>query len=241
MTFRIFPAVLGLLLIATSGAMAGEYDPLRRDPRFEWDPDIHRDLIERPILEPYRWPPGGGRPQRCSIRREVVADYLPGYSDRRFEEPVAPLRECEFGFERTGDPATSGRIDAFMRFRFERLSDGKPLRVERPKIDFDGGWGTSSDWPATPIDTEGFSGARIDIDDMDEAEFQHFLRTITAGSRIAVTLPEMGQDRVYWFAIETTVAGMKSLEILGEKLADCMCAFGNADISWALRDQCAQK
>lgn len=118
-----------------------------------------------------------------------------------------------------------------MRLRFERLSDGKSLRVERPLIDFDGGNGMTSEWPATPIDTEGFSGARIDIDDMDEAELQRFIDKIMRKFRVAVTLPEIGQDRVYWI-------GRSPHRPNKDVLAECNCAFGNDEISWILRDQC---
>jgi len=242
MTFRGFPAVIGLLAVMLAGPVQAQFMALPLDPRFTREPAIDRDLIERPIMEPYRWPPGDGRPIRCSIRREVVADYLPGFSNRRFEEPVAPLREYELGFERVGDPATSDRIEAFMRFRFERLSDGKPLHVERPLVDFDGGNGMTSDWPATPIDTEGFSGARIAVNDMQEAEFQRFFGKITAKLSVAMTLPERGEDRVYWLAFDvSTLERMQAHTVVRKKLADCMCAFGNDDISRALREYCGQE
>jgi hypothetical protein len=241
MAFRCFPIIFGLLVAMLSASAHAQFVALPLDPRFTMDPRINRNLVEHPLFDRYRWPPGAGRPLRCSIRRTVEIDYLPEdwnrmiiEPDLNIVEPAAPLREYEFGFERVGDPATSERIEAFMRFRFERLSDGKPLRVERPLVDFDGGNGMTSDWLATPVDSEGLSGARIDIDDMDEAELQRFIGTITRTFRVAVTLPELKQDRVYWI-------GKRPHGPNKEVLAECMCAFGNDDISWILRSQCAQK
>jgi hypothetical protein len=234
MSIRETSAALALFaatLCASTGAGA---DPTPLDPRFTMEPRINRNLAERPIVERYRWPPGIGRPLRCSIRREIAADYLPGYSNWTLEEPVAPLREYEFGFERVGDPATSDRIEAFMRFRFERLSDGKPLRVERALANFEGGWGTTSGWNPTPLDAEGFSGARIGIDDMEVIELPFFFNWISERVRFAVTLPELGQDRVYWI-------GKGPHKVNTELLAECMCGFGNDEVSWVLREYCAMK
>ena len=231
MTIRILLATLGLFLMLSPASMADEYDPLPPDPRFKMEPRIDRNTIERPITAPYRWPRGDARPLRCSIRREVVTDFLPGFSNDKFIEPAAPLREYEFGFERVGDPATSDRIEAFVRFRFERLSDGKPLRVERPLVSLADDWRMKSTWIDAPVDGEGFSGARIDIDDMDGLELPFFFRRIIYGTSFAVTLPELKEDRVYRF-------GRGSQKVNADVLVECMCAFGNDEVSYRLHSYC---
>jgi len=231
--------VLGVATCADVRAQdAREYPPL--DPRFEREPSLERKLKDGPVDLAYRWPRDGTRPQRCSIRRTVETDFLPENKHRRVSVPdakisesVAPLREYEFGFERVGDPATSNRIEAFMRFRFARLSDGKPLSVDRPVMDYEGDWGSTMHWLTAPLDAEGFSGARIDIEATKQDEIFILAQKLVRGFRIAMTLPELGEDRVYRF-------GRWPREHDEAAFAACLCAFEDKRLDDELLDHCGR-
>lgn len=190
------------ILVAFCLLLALPGNVLARDQRLENSIERGRFPDEHPENGTVRLPAAGSRPQLCSIRRTVDLDMQPAGRVRRggapkpeFIERVAPLREYEMGFARAEG---SSRIDAFMRFRFEPLADGRPVRVERPVVYYEGTGYNSEGWMPTALDAEGFSGARFDVDDFEGIDLWLFVRQLWDFAIVAVTLPETGEDRVYW-------------------------------------------
>ncbi len=187
-----------------------------------------------------RLPANGSRPQLCSIRRTVELDMQPagrvqpGETPKpEFVERVAPLREYELGFARA---EWSSRIDAFMRFRFEPLADGRPVRVERPVIYYDGQGYNSEGWTPTGPDADGFDGARFDIDDFEGIDLWLFMEQLWDLAIVAVTLPDTGEDRVYWLGHRNDLETPSKADLIA-----CLCPMRHDDISFFLGKECPDK
>ncbi|MBI1245249.1 MAG: hypothetical protein GC202_09600 [Alphaproteobacteria bacterium] len=148
-------------------------------------------------------------------------------------ERVAPLREYELGFARAEG---SSRIDAFMRFRFEPLADGRPVPVERPVVYYDGQGYNSEGWTPTGLDAEGFSGARFDIDGFEGIDLWLFVRQIRDLAIVAVTLPATGEDRVYWLGYRDDFEEPSKADLLA-----CLCAMDPDLVPYSEQDACPKK
>ncbi len=203
----------------------------RRPPRFP---------VEHPPNAAVTLPAEGGRPRLCSIRRTVDLDVRPEgriwsteTPDPAFVERIAPLREYELGFLRADG---SSRIDAFMRFRFEPLPDGRPVRIERPVIYYNGTGYNSEGWTPMGHDAEGFSGARFDIAEFEGIDLWLFMEQLWRTAMIAVTLPDTGEDRVYWLGHRDDYERPSKADLIA-----CLCAMKHKDISFFLGDDCAKK
>jgi len=213
---------------------------LELDPRFHWSREKPRFPIEHPENGAVRSPSDGARPKICSIRRTVDMDLQPEGRVRRggtlnpaFVERIAPLREYELGFVRADG---SSRIDAFMRFRFEPPADGRPVRVERPVIYYDGEGYNSEGWTPTGPDAEGFSGARFDIEEFEGIDLWLFVRQLWHIAMIAVTVPEAGEDRVYWLGHRDDYEEPSKADLIA-----CLCAMDPDLVPFSEQDNCATK
>ncbi|MBI1245250.1 MAG: hypothetical protein GC202_09605 [Alphaproteobacteria bacterium] len=231
MSFLVRLVVVGSLLSPPASASA-------LDSRFENFYSAARFPIEHPENGAVRFPATGNRPQVCAIRRTVDLDVQPkgrrwasDTPDPAFIERVAPLREYELGFARAEG---SSRIDAFMRFRFEPLADGRPVPVERPVVYYDGEGYNSEGWTPTGLDAEGFSGARFDIDGFEGIDLWLFMRQIWHVAMVAVTLPATGEDRVYWLGHRDDFERPSKADLVA-----CLYAFGDDRISREVPDELA--
>ena len=205
-------------------------DPTAKiDPRYPDDEDAYSRLERRRV-----WVTAGGdyyshTPTLCSVELTFAADYANNDAIRRRQtNPVAVLKRLEMGYELFGDPRTSSDLHAFVRLRFERVDTRAPLRVER--IAFDpiyGGFRTTfgrpltSHWIGEPLDSNGYGKISMPVAKMNEIELNDFnvgLAFIQA--LLAVTLPELGEDRVY-------VLPKAAMLNLDRSLMACTCAFQN--------------
>jgi hypothetical protein len=209
-------AVVLVLLAFSAVALAD-------DARDGWWRRPFRVPVEHPENATVRVPAKDGRPRICSIRRTVDLDVQPkgrrwasDTPDPAYVERVAPLREYELGFARTEG---SSRIDAFMRFRFEPPADGRPVRIERPVIYYNGTGYNSEGWTPTGPDAEGFSGARFDIDEFEGIDLWLFVWQLWRIAMIAVALPETGEDRVYWLGHRDDYERPSKADLIA-----CLCA-----------------
>jgi hypothetical protein len=174
---------------------------------------------------------GGSQPSRCAIRRNIVEDVRSFGDDgkrlaHRVLSQTAAMRAFEFGFVRIGDGERSRRIRAFARFRFERVGDGSPLRVERPVWFYDAREDAMSIWNVEPLDADGYGGAWIDVEKLPIDDLGQIVSALMSrpGSTVAVDLPEIGESRAYGIQLALSGGGMGAF-------VACLCAMRDPHLS----------
>ena len=221
-------AVLGMAFDAASAW--AQADPTAKiDPRYPDDEDSYGWLREGHVQIAARGNYYSETPTLCAVELVFSADYANTEALlRRQTNPVAVLKRLEMGYELFGDPRTSNDLHAFVRARFERVDTKAPLRVER--IAFDpiyGGFRSTfgrpltAHWVSEPLDAEGYGKVSTPVAKMDKLEMYDFNGGLAFyKALLAVTLPELGEDRVYILPR----AAMLNLE---RPLKACTCAFQN--------------
>jgi hypothetical protein len=225
--------VLASVLILWFGigtATAQSERPNPRDPRF---PDDYRAVSQlqrgklRAIAETSYF---NDRPLRCTMELNFSADY-PNVEaqSKRIGNPVAALKRVELGFERHGDPFHSDEVHAFVRMRIERVDNGAPLRIERIVLDyqrrFKAEHPSTEHWRGVALDADGYGKISMPVAEMEREELVAFARQLGVYSvLIALTLPELGQDRAYEIPHAVTVTTEPAFEA-------CACAMQNARVS----------
>ena len=207
-----------------------DYEPPSNDPRFKGPSETRRRttepvapiVLQSPVMPPYA---------RCAMRGMVTGERDSSYFDP-VDETRARLLTYEFGFERAGDPS---RMQAYFKVKIVRPADGTALRIMRPLLMHDVGlYGFASNgWPTIELDADGFGGARINLADLDELEIYRFSIVGVLGFRIAVTLPEMGFDRVY-------SVGDLTIDESGPAYMKCVCAMESALLREAIEGRCRE-
>ena len=225
-------ALIGVLVLllgmGTATAQNQRINP--RDPRF---PDDDRAVSQlqrgklRAIAETSYF---NDRPLRCTMELNFSADY-PNVEaqSKRIGNPVAALKRVELGFERHGDPFHSDDVHAFVRVRIERVDSGAPLRIERIVIDYrrDPEFGPSSTarWVGEALDAEGYGKISMPVAEMEIDEILSFkFEIIRAPGSMALTLPELGQNRAYAPPHAESVDTVPAFEA-------CACAMQNERVS----------
>jgi hypothetical protein len=219
-----------VLLLGMGAATAQSERPNPLDPRF---PDDYRAVSQlqrgklRAIAETSYF---NDRPLRCLMELNFSADY-PNVDaqSKRIGNPVAALKRVELGFERRGDPFHSDDVHAFARLRVERVDNGAPLRVERIVLDyqrrFKAEHPSTAHWHNEALDAEGYGKISMPVAEMQREELVAFKgQTHVYSVLIALTLPELGQDRAYELPHAVTGATDPVFEA-------CACAMQNARVS----------
>jgi hypothetical protein len=219
-----------VLLSGVSVATAQSERPNPRDPRF---PEDYRAVSQlqrgklRAIAETSYF---NDRPLRCTMELNFSADY-PNVEaqSKRIGNPVAALKRVELGFERRGDPFHSDDVHAFVRMRIERVDNGAPLRIERIVLDyqrrFKAEHPSTAHWRGEALDADGYGKISMPVAEMERDELVAFKGQIRVYSvLIALTLPELGHDRVYEIPHAVTVGIVPAFEA-------CACAMQNARVS----------
>lgn len=234
-------AGIGSSLVAhPSGAQSKPEN--RFDPRFPDDKWAYSELTEgraRVVVENNYLTDA---PTRCSIELSFRADYANNEALRRQQtNPVAVLKRLEMGYELFGNPRTSNDLHAFLRMRFERVDSGAPLRVERIVFDYIYGndrnkvaHPSTAHWNGEALDADGFGKISIPVAKMDRIELRDF--NVKLGFYqviVAVTLPELGEDRAYAIPKAATLD-------LDRSLMACTCAFRNARLNDRFVMNCAE-
>jgi hypothetical protein len=178
------------------------------------------------------------RPLRCTMELNFSADY-PNVEaqSKRVGNPIAALKRVELGFERHGDPFRSDDVHAFVRVRIERVDNGAPLRIERIVIDYqrdpDFGPSSTARWVGEALDAEGYGKISMPLAEMEIDELVSFKFEIAdAVGSMALTLPELGQNRAYALPQAVTVDTVPAFEA-------CACAMQNARVSHRSVMSCA--
>jgi hypothetical protein len=174
---------------------------------------------------------GGSQPSRCAIRRNIVEDVRSfGDDGKRLAQSLpsqtASMRAYELGFARIGDGENSRRVRAFIRFRFERVGDGRPLRVERPVWIYDTPDDLMSIWNVEPLDKDGYGGAWIDVEKLPIDDLGAMVGRVMSriGSSAIVDLPEIGESRDYGIEFGLSGGGMRAF-------VACLCAMRDPHLS----------
>jgi hypothetical protein len=234
-------AILGGAVVASPVAAQTEAKKAR-DPRFPSGSEAYSQLIEGRV-----WVVAEGNyyshpPARCSIELSFSADYANDDAIRRRQtNPVAVLKRLEMGYELLGDPRDSTDLHAFLRMRFVRVDNGAPLRVEHIVFDYkydddDRNKVTSpstAHWRGQALDADGYGKISIPVAAMDRVEIRDFNVALHIYSPVvAVTLPELGEDRAYAIPTAATL-GLKPA------LNACTCAFRNPRLNDRFVMNCA--
>jgi hypothetical protein len=219
-----------MLLLGMGTAMAQNQRINPRDPRI---PEDYRAVSQlqrgklRAITETSYF---NDRPLRCTMELYFSADY-PNVEaqSKRIGDPVAALKRVELGFERHGDPFHSDDVHAFVRLRVERVDNGVPLRIERIVIDYQRdpkvGPSSTARWVGEALDAEGYGKISMPVAEMEIDEILSFsFEIMLAPGAMALTLPELGQDRAYALPHAVTVDTVPAFEA-------CACAMQNARVS----------
>lgn len=240
---RIVPIGLGVFLAAVSEAKAQtrnlEAPPYGIEPRKSEDFDerlptsgiffrhlyggtvevLHQRNLERDV------------PTRCAMRRMVGRDVWNFDDSGKWLPESAPsktaaLRAFEIGFEQMANSRAAKDIRAFVRFRFERVADGTPLKLERPVLYFTRNERAMDDWTFVPLDLEGYGGAWIALDRLPQRDLWGFVNTLMGplGRSFAVTLPEIGEERAYEIPFRLSNAALETFDA-------CGCAMRNAELA----------
>jgi len=219
-----------ILLLGMGTAMAQGERPNPRDPRF---PEDYRAVSQlqrgklRAITETSYF---NDRPLRCTMELNFSADY-PNVEaqSKRLGDPVAALKRVELGFERLGDPFHSDDVHAFVRLRIERVDNGAPLHIERIVLDyqrrFKAEHPSTAHWRGVALDADGYGKIFMPVAEMEREELVAFKgQTHVYSVLIALTLPELGQDRAYAVPHAVTVDTIPAFEA-------CACAMQNARVN----------
>ncbi len=224
------------------GPVRAQEEPDRpSDPRFPDDKWAYSELTEgraRVVAENNYLTDA---PTRCSIELSFRADYANNEALRRQQtNPVAVLKRLEMGYELFGNPRASNDLHAFLRMRFERVDTGAPLRVERIVFDYIYGddrnkvaHPSTAHWNGEALDADGFGKISIPVAKMDRIELRDF--NVKLGfyqAIVAVTLPELGEDRAYAIPKAATLD-------LDRSLMACTCAFRNPRLNDRFVMNCA--
>jgi len=225
--------VLAGMLIFSLGigtAMAQNHRINPRDSRVPEDYRLRSQLQEsrlRAITETNYF---NDRPLRCTMELSFSVDY-PNVEaqSKRIGNPVAALKRVELGFERHGDPFHSDDVHAFVRVRIERVDNGAPLRIERIVIDYrrdpEVGPSSTARWVGEELDAEGYGKISMPVAKMEIDEILSFkFEIIRAPGSMALTLPELGQNRAYAPPHAESVDTVPAFEA-------CACAMQNERVS----------
>jgi hypothetical protein len=213
----------------TPPAWAGS--PLGNDPRVRAG-GVRVHIVDDRALEiVFQQDVGASQPSRCVVRRNIVEDLL-SLSDanqplaKTAPSRTASMRAFEIGFVRIGDGERSRRIRALVRVRFERVADGKPLRVERPTWFFVNRNDPMDAWTFEPFDGDGYGGAWIDLEKLPIDDLGAMVRRIMVrpGGTILATLPEIGESRAYGIEFGLSNGAMGAF-------VECLCAMRDPHLS----------
>ena len=128
------------------------------------------------------------------------------------------MKRVELGFERHGDPFHSEDVHAFVRMRIERivLDYQRRFKAEHP---------STAHWRGEARDADGYGKISMPVAEMELEELVAFKgQTHVYSVLIALTLPELGQDRAYEIPHAVTVTTDPAFEA-------CACAMQNARVS----------
>jgi hypothetical protein len=223
------PGLLGLLLVAgTAAAQSERVNP--RDPRVLDDYRAISQFQEQRLRFVGETSYFNDRPLRCFIELNFSADYPTVEArSKRVTNAVAAFKRIELGFERRGDPWDSNDVHAFVRLRVERAENGAPLQVERIVLDYarktEAEHPTTARWIGEARDADGYGKISMPVDRMEIVEIRDFSSLLyTAAPIVAMTLPEIGEDRVYSIPHASILHSMPAFEA-------CACAMRNPRVS----------
>jgi hypothetical protein len=220
-----------LMLLLGMGAATAQNQRINpRDTRVPEDYRLRSQLQESGLRAVTEASYFNDRPLRCMMELNFSADY-PNVEaqSKRIGDPVAALKRVELGFERRGDPFHSDDVHAFVRVRIERVDNGAPLRIERIVIDYrrdpEVGPSSTARWVGEALDAEGYGKISMPVAQMEIDEILSFkFEIVDAVVSMALTLPELGQNRAYAPPNAVTIATVPAFEA-------CACAMENARVS----------